>query len=505
MNNWFEVDKDGLAKILARKGKQFILFELLQNAWDQNVKKVFVKFRTAEARLPGSRWVGRKPIEISVMDDDPDGFENLKHAYTLFAESEKKSDPNKRGRFNLGEKLVLAVCEKAQIQTTKGTVVFDKKGRTNSRKKRDEGSEFKCTVKMSKEEFFKCIIAVRTLIPPKGIKTFLEGEELKRPKVLKSFTASLPTEISDAEGQLKQTVRKTEVEIFNKPIDGKFYIYEMGIPVVETDIGFQINIMQKIPLNMDRDNVKPSYAKTLKAIVLNEMSIVMNEDQFTETWVNEALESPKCSVVAAKDVLKARHGDKIAVYDPTDPESKNRATAKGYHILHGRTYSKKAWEKIRETNSVPSTSEVAPTPEPYSKEGKPLKVIPETEWTKEMKFAEQFARIYATHTVLRDIQVKFVNEPDWGFMGTYGDGMLTINIIKKAMNRYIGHTSCGEDFMVKVFFLEFLNHELAHEYETNHLSDKFHQQCCHIGAMGAMAIALGNISVMEEDLKCPLS
>ena len=38
---WFEVDKQGLAKILERKGKEFALMELIQNAWDEpGVSKV---------------------------------------------------------------------------------------------------------------------------------------------------------------------------------------------------------------------------------------------------------------------------------------------------------------------------------------------------------------------------------------------------------------------------------------------------------------------------------
>ena len=110
---WFEVSKEGLAKIMERKGKEFIVYELLQNAWDQNI---------THAHL----WID--PIEntpkviITVSDDDPDGFKDLSHAFTLFAESDKKSDPSKRGRFNLGEKLVLACCEQAEITSTTGTI-----------------------------------------------------------------------------------------------------------------------------------------------------------------------------------------------------------------------------------------------------------------------------------------------------------------------------------------------------------------------------------------------
>jgi hypothetical protein len=36
---WFSVEKEGLAKILERKGKQFALAELISNAWDQDFKE----------------------------------------------------------------------------------------------------------------------------------------------------------------------------------------------------------------------------------------------------------------------------------------------------------------------------------------------------------------------------------------------------------------------------------------------------------------------------------
>src|SRR2546430_1753241 len=99
---WFTADKEGLAKILERRGKEFILFEALSNAWDTNATKVEVSLRPTDRR---------GIAELSIVDDDPNGFADLTHAYTLFAESNRKSDPTKRGRFNLGEKLVLACFE----------------------------------------------------------------------------------------------------------------------------------------------------------------------------------------------------------------------------------------------------------------------------------------------------------------------------------------------------------------------------------------------------------
>src|SRR3990172_1784245 len=95
--NWFEVDRAGLAKLVERRGKAFLLYELISNCWDTGATEVVVTLGE----------IGRA-VELTIVDNDVNGFADLTHAYTLFAESSRKSDPSKRGRFNLGEKLVLA-------------------------------------------------------------------------------------------------------------------------------------------------------------------------------------------------------------------------------------------------------------------------------------------------------------------------------------------------------------------------------------------------------------
>ena len=135
--NWFEVDKEGLARILERKGKEFALFELIQNAWDEpGVSKVSV---TLEYR-------GWNKARLVVEDDAPEGFRDLTHAFTLFADSVKKSNPEQRGRFNLGEKLVLAISDKVTIRTTKGGLRFDKDGRHSLRSTQSAGSRVECLI-----------------------------------------------------------------------------------------------------------------------------------------------------------------------------------------------------------------------------------------------------------------------------------------------------------------------------------------------------------------------
>src|ERR1700758_1281702 len=101
-NNWFAVDRVGLSKQAEEHSKGRLIGELVQNALDQpGVRQIAVTL----ALVPG-----RPLADLTVEDDSPEGFRDLAHAYTLFAESHKRSNPERRGQNNFGEKLVPAVC-----------------------------------------------------------------------------------------------------------------------------------------------------------------------------------------------------------------------------------------------------------------------------------------------------------------------------------------------------------------------------------------------------------
>src|ERR1044071_6394640 len=93
---WFDVDKIGLSKQAEKHGKGRLVGELVQNALDEpGVTQIAVTLTL----IPG-----RPLAELAVEDDAPEGFRDLPHAYTLFAESYKRSNPEQRGQFNFGEK-----------------------------------------------------------------------------------------------------------------------------------------------------------------------------------------------------------------------------------------------------------------------------------------------------------------------------------------------------------------------------------------------------------------
>src|SRR6266852_5571141 len=107
---WFDVDRAGLGRQAEEHSKGRLIGELVQNALDEvGVTQIAVTL----ALVPG-----RPLANLTVEDDSPEGFRDLANAYTLFAESYKRTNPEQRGQFNFGEKLVLAVCETASISTT---------------------------------------------------------------------------------------------------------------------------------------------------------------------------------------------------------------------------------------------------------------------------------------------------------------------------------------------------------------------------------------------------
>ena len=85
------------------------------------------------------------------------------------------------------------------------------------------------------------------------------GDRLLPRKPLRTFEASLETLVADDQGVMRPRVRKTQVSIY-EPLPGEVpSLYEMGLPVVETGDKWHVNISQKVPLNRDRDNVRPAY------------------------------------------------------------------------------------------------------------------------------------------------------------------------------------------------------------------------------------------------------
>lgn len=179
MSGWFEVDRQGLKKLFAGEDKNFILRELIQNSWDEpGVKNVSI---TVEKESHGK-------YALLIKDDDPEGFYDLSHAYKLFGNTRKRKDPTKRGRFNMGEKQILSLCERAEIKSTKGTICFNSdETRTKKRASTDLGSEVFLVFRANAKEIEDMVQFASQFIPPQGITTSVNGKVIAPRKAVNIF------------------------------------------------------------------------------------------------------------------------------------------------------------------------------------------------------------------------------------------------------------------------------------------------------------------------------
>jgi hypothetical protein len=460
-SSWFDVDKEGLARILKRRGLEFVLYELLANAWDSEATEVTVTLVPVE---------GKRQARLTVEDNDPKGFVAVSHAYTMFADSLRRGDPEARGRFNLGEKLVLAVAQEATIVTKTAAFRFDESGRHRMTQRTPFGSKVELVFPATREDITGILEAARNLIPP--IPTTLNGDPLEIPTPVTQFTASLDTVLPDVEGNLKPCQRKTIVTVYQ---DGSGWLYELGVPVVETGDTFSYDVGQKTPLNMDRDNVPPSYLRKLRVLALNELHTRLNSEDCNSTWVRDALRDKNVSQDAVRSAVRARFGDKVASYDPNDPQANMEAVAQGYVLVHGKELSAPEWENVRIAGAIRPAGQVFPSPKAFEEQGAPLRKMKPEEWSSGMAQIVQYAKRLFAAWFGRDIEVIIANDRHWDKGGAYGPGEPL----------YINKARQPSDFFDKGItddVVEFLIHEGGHENEGNHLSEEYHRELCRLGA-----------------------
>lgn len=480
----FEVDKQGLAKLLERKGKRFVPLELLQNALDETgVTRVDVTIEPA---------TDRGHYRVRVADDAPNGFHDLSHAYTLFAESKKKTSATKRGRWNLGEKLVIACCIRAEIKTTTGTIVFADEQREHSRAHTAAGSIFTGDVRMTHQEAQEAVEAARSVLVPPGIRLTVNGKAVDCREPLSGTLLTLQTEIADAEGFMRRSARETELRVFQVAPGEVASIYELGIPVVEVECDWHIDIGQKVPLNLDRDNVTPAYRRAVLTAVVNLMHERLDQDTAAKPWVGEALASPEIHKAAVHSIVTAKHGDRRVSYDPSDAEGSKIAVTQGFEVVHGGNYTRPQWENIRRAEAILPAGQVTPSPKPFKAGGEDLVVLPESGWNDFHRYFVTYAQRVAQELIGREVRVVLANDPGWGFAGAYGSGTLTVNIVGRAW--FAGRDSLNASLQE---IDRLLIHEYAHDKVSDHLSEGFHRECCVLGARLVDAVRQGRINYIN--------
>jgi len=476
--NWFTADKKGLADITMRaiekRGPGILVAELFQNSMDANATRIHIQIL----------WSADDRSVKLKCTDNGDGFQNLEHAWTMFAPSLKKDDATKAGRFNVGEKFVLSIATEAAISTTCGTVSFDRDGRSKSRNKIPDGTAVIVWLKLKKENIQLMLDFCDTLLVPDGIELKVNGYRIANRQCGRSFDATLPTEIGD---ELRKTQRKTVVELHDVKDGETAMLYELGIPVVETGDKYHVNVMQKIPLNVDRDNVTPSYLRLIRVHVLNATYDEIDENDVSTTWVQEAASDSRSVVDATQAVLNVQYGADALVENPFDQEANAKAVADGRTLIPCRALPKGLKNNLYERGQVQTSSAVF-----SNKTLVNATRIILNDWTERMNVINEMVDFITRNAIAEEVKVyvQMINSPDASTVADFDSRGPT-------MRFNMAHPAMPNTF---VDMVDLIIHELGHYYESNHLSEKYYNALSKIGARLAM-IATDRRSEKFEELE----
>jgi len=234
-------------------------------------------------------------------------------------------------------------------------------------------------------------------------------------------------------------------------------LYEIGIPVVDIDCDYSLNVQQRVPLGVDRETVRPIFLKELYAELLKHTAEQLPEESSGATWVRTGLTlTDRMDKKTVEAVIKKRYGDKALVANPSDPRSIDDAIAHGYHIIRGSEMGKDEWVTVKAFDTVQTTSDLF---EYNTRDAPSIK-----ELTSDMQ-------------ALKDLTIKIAKEV-FGIsvsVDFFKDSRMVAaqyNSAIKAVSFNIAKVDTRQPFRVDTIAVIF--HELAHEY-GNHTEEGYHE------------------------------
>ena len=430
--NWFEVDHKGMRELHTGRESWQLIKELVSNAFDEE--------SATECHVTLTPHTDRT-AELVVWDNGK-GFADIKDAWTLMASTPKRAKPTVRGRFNIGEKELLCTAKLATILTSGYRITFNENGRHKT-KALTEGTMIKAVLYLGSRQVENTVLMLKRILPPKETTYIINKEQISYKLPDKTIEGTLETVVWQ-DGVETHPKRKTDIEFF-KVHDGNGWLYEMGIPVQEIECSYNINILQKIPMNQNRDVVKDKYLQDIYTLILNTMS-----DEVTTpsaSWVHTAMEDKDIKPEAVKDIIVKRYGtDKVVLWSQ-DPRANDEARLQGYEVVHGRTLSEAERGIIKEYGGVQYSGDAFPT------SFKTVDNIPYEKWTDGMKHTALFAKFLHNLLLERELEVCFYSDMQVREMASYSIGVLNFNKVH-----------CGNNYFEEVTpeLIGLLLHEFSH-------------------------------------------
>ena len=399
------MDRRGFRDLMIGRELWLLLMENVSNAFDADCKVLDVNVRRRQ----------RSPFVQVTFEDDGEGFSDIKLAYTFYADTERRSNPAKRGRFTVGEKNLLAVAEEAVIETRNKRLTFDSSGRhTGTLKTPRQGTLVKLLIRMTLNDEHEILEKLKHVHVPDGVTYRVNGFPVPLRPPIKSFTATFISPIKTEDGSIRSLSRTTEVRLYQS--NSEAYLFELGIPVQPIQCGFDVDIQQKIPLSQERDMVSDHFLQDVYAEVLNMVIDELPEDSAAETWVRIGLSDMRCQPETVAKVKLKRFGEKAVLWS-SDLQANEQAIGEGYQIIHPKTLSEEERERFEETG-LKHSSDI------FGRIGTRADIVKPTP---AMQKIADLAKSLAKELLDREITVSF-HSLFGGPSAEYGYGQLQFNV-----------------------------------------------------------------------------
>lgn len=263
-DTWFAVN---VAKRAARvRGFRLglVLKELPVNSFDAEAGYVDLSITPTEGTKKDRQ--GFRSFDV-VCTDNGAGCDDPEILRTV-GSSTSDLNVTKRGRFGQGLIDVLSICTSAEICTNRFSLGFESNGKCEVSKARSGnqgGMRITATLRHAGDDFGDLRNYFSNFILPATTRFVFNGQEISHRKPLRTIDGlRLQTVKYDVEEEVvKRFQRDTSVELL--PANGEPMIYELGVPVdtAPWSLPFDINVLQKTPLDTDRNILPDKYKQAL--------------------------------------------------------------------------------------------------------------------------------------------------------------------------------------------------------------------------------------------------
>jgi len=470
--DWFGVDVKKRAAKVRSHPLPHIIKEALSNSLDAGATTIAISCRRADGKRRDSD--GLRAFEVACTDNgagcgDPEILRRVGSTTSdLHAET--------RGRFGQGLIDIIAASEVAEIRTLDHRLVFDAKGcRVTAIRNRVSGLSLTVTLRHGGEGFEELGDYFRSVILPDGVTLTFNGNEIQ-PRVPERLISGirLSTSVYDpATDRVRSCQRTTTVEVH--PQHGASpMIYELGIPVDELpwQLPYDINVLQKTPLDTDRNMLPDKYKGKLVSHLVPHMSedyiAYMDEHDDAPAEVkNDRDNAASLSEDAKNALVKTVTGvdpDRVVRRNPLDPDDTSESQElenEGFVPLNRRVLP----------NGVSEILEDAPTV--AAKHDELCKVWFQDDPNFPPETERQRVCIAAYKIIAESLlkqSVRFNRFHSSSKVATWSSGVISLNIdVNYLWNDPLGADSIGT-----------ILHECTHKYVSGH-SVAFRERLEHLG------------------------